>query len=266
MGAGNHFVEVGYVEQALDPAAAERMGLAAEQATVLIHTGSRGLGHQVATDFIRRMNQAMAGYGIELPDRELACAPFASPDGQAYFAAMAAAANFAWANRQRITFEVREAFARVFGSRAELDLVYDVAHNIAKVEEYGVGGERRRLVVHRKGATRAFPGDPVLIPGSMGTASYVLEGAPGSLAASFGSSCHGAGRRMSRTRARREATAGLRAELSAQGITVNAGSRRGLTEEAPLAYKDVDAVVNVIHQAGLARKVARLRPLVVVKG
>ncbi len=268
MGAGNHFVEVGYVERVLDPAAAERMGLRAEQATVLIHTGSRGLGHQVATDFIRRMNQAMAGYGIELPDRELACAPFASTDGQAYFAAMAAAANFAWANRQMIAFEVREAFARVFAGRdAGLELIYDVAHNIAKVEEYSVGGERRRVVVHRKGATRAFPGDPVLIPGSMGTASYVLEGAPGALAASFGSSCHGAGRRMSRTRARREATvAGLRAELAAQGVTVNAGSRRGLTEEAPLAYKDVDAVVSVVQEAGLARAVARLRPLVVVKG
>ncbi len=268
MGAGNHFVEVGYVEQVFDAAAAARMGLAAEQATVLIHTGSRGLGHQVATDFIRRMNQAMAGYGITLPDRELACAPFASADGQAYVAAMAAAANFAWANRQMITFEVRQAFARVFGPReAELELVYDVAHNIAKVEEYTVGGERRRVVVHRKGATRAFPGDPVLIPGSMGTASYVLEGAPGALAASFGSSCHGAGRRMSRTRARREASAAaLRTELAALGITVNAGSRRGLTEEAPLAYKDVDEVVNVIHAAGLARKVARLRPLVVVKG
>lgn len=268
MGAGNHFVEVGYVEQVLDAAAAGRLGLEAEQVTVLIHTGSRGLGHQVATDWIRCMNQVMEDYGIRLPDRELACAPFGCPEGQKYFAAMAAAANFAWANRQMITFEVRQAFARVFPDRKlDLELVYDVAHNIAKVEEYEVEGTRRRLVVHRKGATRSFPGDPVLIPGSMGTATYVLEGAPAAMAASFGSSCHGAGRRMSRTRARQEASAAaLRTDLAAQGITVMAGSRRGLTEEAPQAYKDVDEVVGVIHSAGLARKVARLRPLVVVKG
>lgn len=260
MGAGNHFVEVGYVEQVFDAPAAEKLGLFKDQITVLIHTGSRGLGHQIATDYIRIMNRVMPGYGIVIPDRELACAPFLSKEGREYFAAMKAAANFAWANRQFITFEVRKAFARVFGNRTPtLSLVYDVAHNIAKVEE--------NVVVHRKGATRAFPDQPVLIPGSMGTASYVLLGQPASLEVSFGSSCHGAGRRMSRTQARREVTAdALRKELGTQGIIVNAGSHRGLVEEAPLAYKDIDEVVNVIHEAGIAKKVVRLRPLVVVKG
>ncbi len=268
LGAGNHFVEVGYVQQIFDAAQAEKMGLFQDQVTVLIHTGSRGLGHQTATDHIRIMNRVMPNYGITLPDRELACAPFLSKEGQEYLAAMKAAANFAWANRQLITFEVRAAFARVFGSRTPaLSLIYDVAHNIAKVEEYEIGGNKKDVIVHRKGATRAFPGQPVLIPGSMGTASYVLLGQQASLEASFGSSCHGAGRRMSRTRARREMTvAALRRELGAQGIIVNAGSRRGLVEEAPLAYKDIDEVVNVIHAAGIAKKIVRLRPLVVVKG
>ncbi len=268
LGAGNHFVEVGYVQQIFDAAEAGKMGLFQDQLTVLIHTGSRGLGHQTATDHIRIMDRVMPDYGITLPDRELACAPFLSKEGQGYLAAMKAAANFAWANRQLVTFEVRAAFARVFGSRTPaLSLVYDVAHNIAKVEEYEIGGSRKDVIVHRKGATRAFPGQPVLIPGSMGTASYVLLGQQASLAASFGSSCHGAGRRMSRTRARRETTAAaLRRELGEQGIIVNAGSRRGLVEEAPLAYKDIDEVVNVIHAAGIAKKIVRLRPLVVVKG
>ena len=260
MGAGNHFVEVGFVEEIFDGSAARDMGLRPGGVTVLIHTGSRGLGHQVATDFIRIMDRAMPGYGISVPDRQLACVPFDSGEGREYFAAMASAANFAWANRQMITFEVRGAFRRVFGERhSGLGLVYDVAHNIAKVED--------GLVVHRKGATRAFPGQPVLIPGSMGTASYVLLGQRRSLAESFGSSCHGAGRRMSRMRAARRTTAGeVRANLAGQGIVVDAGSRRGLAEEAPFAYKDVDDVVNVIHDAGIATKVARLRPLVVIKG
>jgi len=268
MGAGNHFVEVGYVETVIDRRAAAALQLSEGQVTVLIHTGSRGLGHQVATDHIRTMNRVMPSYGIWLPDRELACAPFGSPEGQEYLAAMRAAANFAWANRQLITNEVREAFRRVFGADgSSLNVVYDVAHNIAKIEEYEIAGARREVVVHRKGATRAFPGQPVLIPGSMGTASYVLMGEEASLTASFGSSCHGAGRRMSRTQARKQVSAqALRKELGAQGIIVNAGSRRGLTEEAPLAYKDIDDVVNVIHEAGIATKVARLRPLAVVKG
>lgn len=268
MGAGNHFVEVGYVEKIFDTDAAEKLSLFQDQVTVLIHTGSRGLGHQVATDYIRLMNRVMPSYGIVLPDRELACVPFTSKEGQEYFAAMKAAANFAWANRQLITSEVREAFRQVFGERSsQLSLVYDVAHNIAKIEEYEIGGVRKEVVVHRKGATRAFPDQPVLIPGSMGTASYVLMGQEASLTQSFGSSCHGAGRRMSRTRARKQISAAtLREELGAQGIVINAGSKRGLTEEAPLAYKDIDEVVNVIYEAGIAKKVARLRPLCVIKG
>lgn len=268
MGAGNHFVEVGYVEKIFDQGAAEKLGLFQNQVTVLIHTGSRGLGHQVATDYIRLMNRIMPSYKISLPDRELACAPFSSKEGQEYFSAMKAAANFAWANRQLITFEVREAFKKVWKNEAtELSVVYDVAHNIAKIEEYNIGNVRKEVVVHRKGATRAFPNDPVLIPGSMGTASYVLIGQESSLTESFGSSCHGAGRRMSRTQARKQMNAEtLHEELDAQGIVVNAGSRRGLVEEAPMAYKNIDDVVQVIHEAGIAKKVARLRPLAVIKG
>lgn len=268
MGAGNHFVEVGFVEKILDEKAAQKMNLQHGAVTVLIHTGSRGLGHQVATDYIRIMDRVMLSYGIHIPDRELACAPFSSKEGQEYFAAMKAAANFAWANRQMITFEVRGAFRRVFGGEApELSVVYDVAHNIAKIEKYDIDGIQKEVVVHRKGATRAFPDQPVLIPGSMGTASYVLQGQEASLEQSFGSSCHGAGRRMSRTKARKQVSAkALREELSAQGIVINAGSKRGLAEEAPLAYKDIDDVVDVIHEAGIAKRVARLRPLAVVKG
>ena len=268
MGAGNHFVEVGFVEKVFNQEAALKMNLHQDDITVLIHTGSRGLGHQMATDYIRIMNRTMSAYGIKLPDRELACVPFLSKEGQEYFAAMNAAANFAWANRQLITFEVRQSFEKVFGKgSAELSVIYDVAHNIAKIEEYEIGGKRKELIVHRKGATRAFPGQPVLIPGSMGTASYVLSGQDASLDQSFGSSCHGAGRRMSRTEARKHVSVkALRDELEAEGIIINAGSRRGLTEEAPLAYKDIDDVVGVIDEAGIAKKVARLRPLVVIKG
>lgn len=268
MGAGNHFVEVGYVETVFDREAAEKVGLAEGQVTVLIHTGSRGLGHQVATDYIRIMNRVMSSYGITIPDRELACAPFSSKEGQAYFAAMKAAANFAWANRQLITHEVRRAFAHVFGKDIQPpSVVYDVAHNIAKLEEHTIGNKTKEVIVHRKGATRAFPGQSVLIPGSMGTASYVLEGADHALEVSFGSSCHGAGRTMSRTETYKHTDAQtLREELFAQGIIINAGSNRGLVEEAPLAYKDIDEVVNVIDEAGIAKKVARLRPLTVIKG
>lgn len=268
MGAGNHFVEVGYVEEIFDNAAAKKIGLFPNQVTVLIHTGSRGLGHQVATDYIRLMNRAMSNYNITLPDRELACAPFSSLEGQQYFSAMKAAANFAWANRQFITFEVRQAFQNFFNIDAtELTVVYDVAHNIAKIEQYNIGGKNKEVVVHRKGATRAFPDQPVLIPGSMGTSSYVMLGQEASLTKTFGSSCHGAGRRMSRTQARKQTSAKMvRADLDKQGIDINTGSRRGLVEEAPFAYKDIEDVVNVIHTAGIAKKIARLKPLAVIKG
>jgi tRNA-splicing ligase RtcB len=260
MGAGNHFIEVDVVEVIFDAGEAERMGLWKDQIVVLIHTGSRGLGHQVATDYIRLMMRVMPRYGIELPDRELACVPFRCSEGQQYWKAMSAAANFAWANRQVITTEVREAWRKALGVGAgELAVVYDVAHNLAKVEE--------GRVVHRKGATRAFPGQPVLIPGSMGTASYVLVGSVEAMEQTFGSTCHGAGRRMSRAEAKRKARGSeLRDALGKQGIVVAAGSPAGLAEEAPFAYKDVDAVVDVVARAGIAAKVARLRPVAVIKG
>jgi tRNA-splicing ligase RtcB len=258
------------------PDAAAAYGLSKGQLTVLIHTGSRGLGHQVCTDYVRRMDRVMGEHRIRLPDRQLACAPLESPDGEAYFAGMCAAANFAWSNRQAITFNVRRAFTGVFGAAGRLRLIYDVAHNIAKLEEHH--GER--LCVHRKGATRAFGpahpetpqryravGQPVFIPGSMGTASYVLAGTDAGLTLSFGSTCHGAGRAMSRGAAKRARSgAEVRRELEARGIVVRCPSSGELAEEAPTAYKDVERVVEVVHRAGLARKVARLRPLGVVKG
>ena len=265
MGSGNHFVEVQRVDRILDPEAAERFGLREGQVTVLIHSGSRGLGHQVCTDHVRQMDAAMLRYGIVLPDRQLACAPASSPEGCAYLAAMAAAANFAWANRQGIANAARQAIARVLG-REDADgtrQVYDVAHNVAKVEVYG----GRELLVHRKGATRAFPGQPVFIPGSMGTASYVLAGLPGSLERSFGTTCHGAGRLLSRTAARKQIGGNeLRRQLEAKGIVVRCPSPKGLAEEAPFAYKDVERVVEIVERAGLAGRVARLVPLGVVKG
>ena len=276
LGSGNHFVEIQTVEQVFDTAAAEVLGLETGRITVLIHTGSRGLGHQVCTDYVREMDRVMPKYGIELPDRELACAPFDSPEGRAYFGAMCAAANFAWSNRQTITHIVRGVFERAFGDAGRLRLVYDVAHNIAKVEEYG--GEQ--LCVHRKGATRAFGpnnpeipeiyrdiGQPVFIPGSMGTASWVLVGAEGAMTESFGSTCHGAGRRMSRRAAKRVAQGHeVRRELAKKGIVVRCHSNSELAEEAPHAYKDVDRVVDVVDRMGLARKVARLKPMGVIKG
>jgi tRNA-splicing ligase RtcB len=278
MGSGNHFVELQRVERVLDEEAADAYGLREGQLTVLIHSGSRGLGHQVCTDYVKRMDGAMRRYGIELPDRQLACAPASSPEGRAYLAGMAAAANFAWANRQAIADAVRRAVERVLGKPAakETRQVYDVAHNVAKVERHS----GRELLVHRKGATRAFPagseeipavyrgvGQPVFIPGSMGTASYVLAGEPGSVERSFGSACHGAGRRLSRTGARKQiGGAELRRQLEGRGIVVRSPSSRGLAEEAPFAYKDVDRVVDVVARAGLARPVARLTPLGVVKG
>jgi tRNA-splicing ligase RtcB (3'-phosphate/5'-hydroxy nucleic acid ligase) len=278
MGSGNHFVELQRVERVLDSPTADVYGLGPGQVTVLIHSGSRGLGHQVCTDYVKRMDAAMRREGIELPDRQLACAPASSAEGRAYLAAMAAAANFAWANRQAIADAVRGAIARVLGrSVAEATRqIYDVAHNVAKRETYA----GRELLVHRKGATRAFPagsedvpapyrgvGQPVFIPGSMGTSSYVLAGEPGSMELAFGTTCHGAGRVLSRTAARRQISGGeLRRELRARGIVVRSPSSKGLAEEAPFAYKDVDRVVAVVARAGLARPVAQLTPLGVIKG
>lgn len=277
MGAGNHFVEVDRVAEIFDEKTAKTFGLFKDQVVVLIHTGSRGLGHQVATDYIRLMMNAMPKYGITLPDRELACVPFSSPEGQQYFNAMAAAANFAFANRQMITYEARKVWQNVLGAvGGELDILYDVAHNIAKIEEYG----NRKVIMHRKGATRAFGpghpdiieeyrdvGQPVLIPGSMGTSSFVLAGTKESIKEAFGSSCHGAGRRMSRHEAKREVAGNeLRQELEKEGIHVNVGLISSLAEEAPLAYKDVREVVDVVEGAGIAKKIAELRPVAVIKG
>jgi tRNA-splicing ligase RtcB len=278
VGSGNHFIELGRVERVLEPEAAAAFGLRVGQVTALIHSGSRGLGHQVCTDFVGRMDAALAGYGIALPDRQLSCAPASSPEGRAYLAAMAAAANFAWANRHALAHAVRQAVRRVLGARAARDTVqvYDVAHNVAKPERHG----GRDVLVHRKGATRAFPpghpdvpeaysdvGQPVFIPGSMGTASWVLAGRPGALGRSFGTVCHGAGRQLSRTAARKRiGGAELRRQLEAAGITVRCASSKGLAEEAPFAYKPVERVVEVVERAGLAVRVAELRPIGVVKG
>ena len=278
MGSGNHFVEVQAVEQVLDDLAAEAFGLSDGQVTVLIHSGSRGLGHQVCTDYVKLMDSRLASYRIHLPDRQLACAPASSPEGRRYLAAMAAAANFAWANRQAIADGVRRAVRSVLGEEAAdgTTQVYDVAHNVAKVETH----EGATVCVHRKGATRAFPagsdeipaayrgvGQPVFIPGSMGTASFVLAGEPGAMERSFGTTCHGAGRRLSRTAARKRIGGSeLRRELESRGIVVRCPSPKGLAEEAPFAYKDVDRVVRVVERAGLARRVARLVPIGVVKG
>ena len=278
LGSGNHFVEVQRVAEIFDAVAARAFGLAQGQVTVLVHSGSRGLGHQVCTDFVRLMDASHARYGIQLPDRQLACAPASSPEGRQYLAAMAAAANFAWANRQAIADGVRDAVRLVLGpsTASALRQVYDVAHNVAKIERHG----GRDVLVHRKGATRAFPagsqeipseyravGQPVFIPGSMGTASFVLAGEPGSMERSFGTTCHGAGRRLSRTAAKKRISgAEVRRQLEAAGIIVRCASNRGLAEEAPFAYKDVDRVVDVVQRAGLARRVARLVPLGVVKG
>jgi tRNA-splicing ligase RtcB (3'-phosphate/5'-hydroxy nucleic acid ligase) len=278
MGSGNHFVELQQVARVFDQRTAQAYGVREDQVTVLIHSGSRGLGHQVCSDYVKRMDAAMRRYGIELPDRQLACAPASSPEGRTYLAAMAAAANFAWANRQAIADGVRSAIGRVLG-RASAEgtrQVYDVAHNVAKVERY----EGRELLVHRKGATRAFPagsseipapyravGQPVFIPGSMATSSFVLAGAPGSIELAFGTTCHGAGRRLSRTGARKQISgAELRRQLEARGIVVRSPSNKGLAEEAPLAYKDVERVVDVVERAGLSRRVAQLIPLGVIKG
>jgi tRNA-splicing ligase RtcB len=279
LGSGNHFLEIQRVAQVYETGTAERFGLHENQIVVLLHSGSRGLGHQVCTDYLDIMHGGMKKYGISVVDRQLACVPVRSPEGEHYLKAMAAAANFAFANRQMMTHWVRQAFARVVGT-ADVRIVYDVCHNIAKRERHAIGGREREVLVHRKGATRAFPkghealppelrdvGQPVLIPGSMGTASYVLVGTERAMEETFGSSCHGAGRAMSRTRARQETSPdALLKELRGRGILVRAESKAGLTEEKPDAYKDVGRVVDVVHGAGISRKVARLTPLAVMKG
>ncbi len=283
LGAGNHFLEIQRVAKVHDSAAAEAMDLEEGGVTVLIHTGSRGCGHQIATDYIRLAEQCVRKYDIWLPDRQLACMPVASPEGEDYFAAMSAAANFAFANRQMITHWVRESFEKVLGQKADelgLRIVYDVAHNMAKLEEHVTNGARQEVYVHRKGATRAFPpghpetpqaykevGQPVLIPGDMGTASFVLVGTDGAMRESFGSTCHGAGRRMSRKAATRMFSAPQVVEaLAEKGIYIHSASRKGIVEEAPGAYKNVEDVVRVAEGAGISKIVARLEPLGVMKG
>ncbi len=280
LGSGNHFVEIGVVDAVFEAKLADAFGLSEGQVLVLIHTGSRGLGHQVCDDAIRVMLDASRRYGIDLPDRQLCCAPVSSPEGKRYLSAMAAAANFAFANRQLITHWVRETFRRALSKDASLPVLYDVAHNIAKLETHEVEGAKRKLCVHRKGATRAFGpghpevpeafrdvGQPVLIPGDMGRSSFILAGTARSMEESFGSTCHGAGRTMSRKGAKRAAKGrDIRKELSARGVTVMAAGRGTLAEEMPEAYKDVSEVVEVVHAAGIGNKVARLKPMGVVKG
>jgi tRNA-splicing ligase RtcB len=283
VGAGNHFVEVDVVESIFDPETAAVFGLRAGCLAVQIHCGSRGLGHQVCTDYVQELQAVVRRYGIELPDRELVCAPMDSPEGQAYLGAMRAAANFAFANRQLLAHSARRAFEEIFAGKMkgwELRQVYDIAHNMGKIETHEVDGERLKVCVHRKGATRAFgpgapglppeyqkTGQPVLVPGSMGTASWVLAGTESSMLRAWGSTCHGAGRTMSRAKAKHEIRGDdLRRELEGRGIKVRAGSMPGLAEEAPSAYKDVDAVVETVTAANIARKVARLRPVAVIKG
>ena len=277
LGSGNHFLEIQVVDAIYDESLAEAFGLWRGLVCVMIHSGSRGLGHQICSDHVRSMLGAMDRYGISVPDRQLACAPVRSPEGDAYLAAMMAAANYGRANRQLLTHAARQAFAEATGAR-DLRLLYDVSHNLAKLEHHDIDGERRLLCVHRKGATRALPpghadlppalratGQPVLIPGSMGTASHVLVGVEGGGA--FHSTAHGAGRTMSRHAARKRITGrALREELEAAGIAVRPRSWKGLAEEAPFSYKDVDEVVRTCEEAGLARRVARLRPVGVVKG
>ena len=283
LGAGNHFIEIGVVDQIFDAEAAGVMGLFEGCLTLMIHCGSRGFGHQICTDYVQEFQSVVNRYGIHLPDRELVCAPLSSPEGQRYLSAMRSAANYAFCNRQLLAHEACRAFEIVLSGKVanwQLHQVYDIAHNMGKVETHRSGGKYLKVCVHRKGATRAFGpgspevpdifrtiGQPVLVPGSMGTASWVLVGTEGSMERSWGSTCHGAGRVMSRSRAKKEIRGErLRGELEQSGIHIRAGSLSGLAEEAPQAYKDVDSVVETVCGAGIARKVARLRPIVVIKG
>lgn len=283
LGSGNHFLEIQYVDEIYDEKAATSLGLFNNQITVMIHTGSRGFGHQVCTDFLEVMERAVRKYNIELPDKELACAPCESPEAQDYLSAMKAAANYAWANRQCIMHWAKEAFMRVFNiSPKELgmSLIYDVAHNIAKMEEHVVNDKKMKLIVHRKGATRAFPpghpelpeiyraiGQPVLIPGDMGRVSFLLLGTEKAMKETFGSTCHGAGRVMSRHQAIRQAKGrSILREMEEKGIIVRSAGRETLAEEMSDAYKDISNVVDIVHKAGISKKVARLRPIGVIKG
>lgn len=283
LGSGNHFAELQYVAEVFDPPVADAFGLYPDQITVMIHSGSRGLGHQVCQDHLKVMLDAVRKYGIELPDRQLCCAPIASPEGSRYLAAMAAAANFAFANRQVMTHWARESIAHALDlapDRTGIDVVYDVCHNVAKFETFTLNGRDRRVCVHRKGATRAYPaghpqvphayrhvGQPVLIPGDMARYSYVLVGTPQAAAETFGSTCHGAGRKMSRAQAKRAVRGrALVEELAARGIHIRAAGLATVAEEMPEAYKDVADVVRVVHEAGLSTRVAQLRPLAVIKG
>lgn len=283
LGSGNHFLEVQAVDQIFDAAAAEAMRLSEGQVCVMIHSGSRGLGYQVCDDALRALRGVPEKYGIHLPDRQLACAPVNSPEGHKYLGAMRAAANYAWCNRQLLMAQARDVFASVFATPWEqmgMDLVYDVAHNIAKFEQHRVGDQDKSVWVHRKGATRAFPphhpetpeqykeiGQPVLIPGDMGRASWILAGQPGSMEQTFGTTCHGAGRMMSRTAAIKHAKGRrIDKELAEKGVVARARSWKGLAEEQPDAYKNVDLVVETVHCAGLSKKVARMRPIGVIKG
>jgi tRNA-splicing ligase RtcB (3'-phosphate/5'-hydroxy nucleic acid ligase) len=284
LGSGNHFLEVAVIDEIYEPEIAHVMGLNdLGQVVIYVHCGSRGLGYQVADDYIKEMMRAMQKYGIEVPDRQLACAPVTSSEGQAYLAAMRCAANYAWANRQCITHWVRDAFCRVMEigeAKAGLELIYDVTHNIAKIEDHELDGKKVKLCVHRKGATRAFPpghpdvpkqfakiGQPILIPGDMGRYSYVLVGTERAMRETFGSTCHGAGRLQSRSAAKRALSGkDVLVALDAKGITVRAGSLAGLAEEASASYKDVNDVVDVVQGAGISKKVARTRPVAVIKG
>lgn len=283
LGSGNHFLEIQMIDEIYDPLSAHQLGLFQNQVTVMIHSGSRGFGYQVCDDSLEMTRKALSKYHIEVPDVQLACAPVNSPEGRQYLGAMRAAANFAWANRQCLTFLMRRVFENYFRKSSRdlgLDLVYDVAHNIAKFEKFSVNGFERMLCVHRKGATRAYgPGDPelpesvrdigqpVIIPGDMGRFSYVLLGTRQAMDETFGSSCHGAGRAMSRTAALKHARGrSIEAELEAKGIIVMGRGKKGIAEEQPAAYKDVNDVVRVVHEAGIARKVARMKPLGVIKG
>lgn len=283
LGSGNHFLEVQIVDAIFDADAAEKLGLAKDMVCVMIHSGSRGLGYQVCDDALKQLRGVPEKYGIALPDQQLACAPIDSAEGKTYLGAMCAAANYAWCNRQLLMWQAREVFAEVFGKpwqKMQMNLVYDVAHNIAKLEQHMIDGVRKKVWVHRKGATRAFPanhpetpdayrtvGQPVIIPGDMGRASWVLIGQQGSMEQTFGTACHGAGRVMSRTQAVKNAQ-GRRIddELARRGVIARARSWKGLAEEQPDAYKNVDDVVDVVHTANLAKKVARMRPIGVIKG
>ncbi len=283
LGSGNHFIEIQYVDEIYDTAAASAFGVTPGQIAVMIHSGSRGFGHQVCTDYLEVMNGAVKKYGIDLPDRQLVCAPFSSPEGKRYWNAMKCAANYAWANRQCLMHKVSESMMEFFGmgpGDLRFRLIYDVAHNIVKEEKHLVEGKERTLAVHRKGATRAFGpghpeipaayrpfGQPVIIPGDMGTSSYLLRGTEEAMDETFGSCCHGAGRVLSRSAAKKAARGrSISREMEDRGIFVRAAGKLSLAEEMPEAYKDVSQVVEVVHNAGIAAKVARLRPMCVVKG